>query len=39
MGLFQKIFGNKKPKQNTKAFKLVSSSNNSFSSWSGNVWE
>jgi len=39
LGLFSKIFGSGKNNKTTQAFKLISSSNNYFSPWSGDVWQ
>lgn len=39
MGLFSKIFGNGNANKATQTFKLISSSNNYFSPWSGDVWQ
>ena len=39
MGLFSKIFGNGNTNKTTQTFKLISSSNNYFSPWSGDVWQ
>jgi HK97 family phage portal protein len=39
LGLFSKIFGNGNANKATQTFKLISSSNNYFSPWSGDVWQ
>jgi len=39
LGLFSKIFGNGNTNKTTQTFKLISSSNNYFSPWSGDVWQ
>ena len=39
MGLFSKIFGNNTKKKTTQGFKLISSSDNYFTPWSGDVWQ
>lgn len=39
MGLFSKIFGNNTNKKTTQRFKLISSSDNYFTPWSGDVWQ